>query len=358
MRSREDEPRMNSSKGNSRKFVYTPRDTSAVQKRATQQGGMYDTFFDSRFTKFKADAGYNCIRILPPGWEGADHFGYDYFLHSNVGPDNSQYLCLDKMADLANSKGLEGGRCPICEERRRLEREGEIEEANQMKASRRVGVWVIDRNNERDGPKFYDMSWTMDKDIASLQINKRTGEAILIDDPEEGYDFEFQREGTGLNTRYIGKQIARQQSPISDDRKQQDAWLEFISDHPIPDALNFYDYEYIAKVFSGKAPVEKDEEEEEQPRRTSRTREPEPEREARSAPRSRAPQRVEDDEAPFDTAPEKPARQRATAQPRIEEDDEEEEDIEANGHDKESDPLPNDARARLNKMNERVTRGR
>ncbi len=349
MRSNES-PRMNS---NSRKFVYTPRDMQAVQKRATQSGGAYDSFIDTRFMKFTAAGGYNCIRILPPAWENAEHFGFDYFLHSGVGPDNSQYLCLDKMADLAESKGFKGGACPVCEERRRLEKEGETEEANQLKPSRRVGVWIIDRDNERDGPKFYDMSWTMDKDIASLQINKRTGEAILIDDPEEGYDFEFQREGKGLNTRYIGKSIARQQSPISDDPKLQDQWLEFISEHPIPDVLNFYEYDYIAKVFSGR--VAKEEEVEERPVRTSRVREPEPEREARSAPRSRGATREEPEDAPFDT-PEKPQRQRASraAVEEVEEEEVEDEEIRPNGA--ERDPVPTEARSRLDKMNERNTR--
>lgn len=349
MRSREDEtPRM---RGNSQRrgYVYTPRDPSVVQKRATQQGGAYDSFIDSRFMKFKAADGYNCIRILPPGWEGADHFGYDYWLHSNVGPDNSQYLCLDKMADLAESKGFAGGRCPVCEERRRLEREGEIEEANQLKPSRRVGVWVIDRDSERDGPKFYDMSWTMDKDIASLQINKRTGEAILIDDPEQGFDFEFQKEGKGLNTRYIGKQIARSQTPISDDPKQQDQWLEFISDHPVPDVLNFYEYEYISKVFSGK--VAKEDDEDERPARNV-------ERESRAAPRSRASQRSEEATDVPEPLPARTTRQRASTPPP---DDEEEEDIEEqevnNEPEPEEDPVPSSARARLSSLNNRQRRG-
>jgi hypothetical protein len=331
--------------GNTRsRFVYTPRDTSTVQKRATQSGGSYDTFFDSRFTKYTAQGGFNCIRILPPSWEGADHFGFDYFLHSNVGPDNSQYLCLEKMADLAELKGIEGGRCPVCEERRRLEREGDTEEANQMKVARRVGVWVIDRENERDGPKFYDMSWTMDKDIASLQINKRTGEAILIDDPEEGFDFEFQREGKGLNTRYIGKQIARQSSPISDDPKQQEQWLEFITEHPIPDVLNFFEYDYIAKVFAGRAPpAERDEAEEVETRPV-----------ARSQPRQRATSREE----PPDDDPQPRPRQRVSrpAVEEVEEEDVEEEAEPANGHDREPAPIPRSARERLTAMNERVTR--
>jgi hypothetical protein len=342
MRTRDDDaPAIRSNGGRSR-FKYVPRDTASVQKRATQSGGMYDTFFDSRFMKFVPDAGFNCIRVLPPGWESPEHFGYDYYLHSQIGPDNSQYLCLEKMADLAKEKGLEGGRCPICEERRKLEREGETEEANQLKAAHRVGVWIIDRNNERDGPKFYDMSWSFDKDIAALQINKRTGEAIMIDDPDDGFDFEFQREGKGLNTRYIGKQIARQSSPISDDQKQQDAWLEFIGDHPIPEVLNFYSYDYLVKVFMGG--IAKKEEDDPPPRRAR-------DEETRPAPRSRASQRVEEEEEPPFEPPAASPRQRVARARLADPEVEEEEEIEAP-----ADPVPSTARQRLERLNERNTR--
>jgi hypothetical protein len=228
-------------------------------------------------------------------------------------------------------------------------------------------VWIIDRNNEKDGPKFWDMSWTMDKDIASLSINKRTGEALLIDDPENGYDFEFVREGKGLNTRYIGKQISRQSSPISDDERQQEVWLEFITENPIPDVLNFYSYDYIAKIFTGRKPVETDTTDE-APRRSLRERpvreprevpppsrraakpveeeEEEDEEPAAPPPRRRARQEVEEEdkeEPPFNGGEEKkPARSRLKA----EADEEEEEDV----------PVPTSFRERMAKVNERNVR--
>lgn len=334
------------------RFVYKPRTTEAVQKRATQSGADWDTFFDSRFMKFTPEGGQNYIRILPPTWEDAEHFGFDYYLHSNVGPDNSQYLCLERNAEVAQLHGVEAGKCPVCEERRSLEREGATEEANVLKAAHRVGVWIIDRNNEKDGPKFWDMSWTMDKDIAALQINKRTGEALLIDDPDHGYDFEFVREGKGLNTRYIGKQISRQESPISDDDRQQEAWLEFITNHPIPDVLNFYSYDHIAKVFSGrKSPSDDNTQPETPPRRMTREI-----ASTASAPRERATQTTEngEEEALFDNG----ARRRVPRQAdeesqrrprqRLQQEDEveEEEDV----------SIPSSFRERMNKVNERNVR--
>jgi hypothetical protein len=355
----------------SKGFVYKARSAEAVQRRATQSGGDYDTFFDSRFQKFTPEGGQNYVRILPPTWDNAEHFGLDYYLHSNVGPDNSQYLCLERNAELAQLHGVEGGRCPVCEERRVLEREGETEEANQLKGSRRIGVWVIDRNNEKDGPKFWDMSWTMDKDIAALQINKRTGEALLIDDPDAGYDFEFVREGKGLNTRYLGKQISRQPSPATDDDRQLEAWLDFITANPIPDVLNFYSYDYIAKVFSGKktektettdeppprrtrevarrVELKKQDDDEEEPVPQQRRRakvEEEDEEEAPSPRRQRAKveQEDEDEEVSNGAQQEKPQqRQRAKVAAT---EDEEEEDV----------PVPSSFRERMAKVNERNVR--
>lgn len=341
----------------SKGFVYKARSAEAVQRRATQSGGDYDTFFDNRFQKFTPDGGQNYVRILPPTWEDAEHFGFDYYLHSNVGPDNSQYLCLERNAELAQQHGVEGGRCPVCEEKRSLEREGATEEANQLKASHRIGVWIIDRNNEKDGPKFWDMSWTMDKDIAALQINKRTGEALLIDDPDSGYDFEFVREGKGLNTRYLGKQISRQPSPATDDDRQLEGWLDFITAHPIPDVFNFYTYDYLAKVFSGKK-TEKETTDEPPPRRTRgapddapRSRRivltqplaEEPEDDAPRPRRAKVSEPEEDEkeeEPPFNGGKEAPKPSRSAA------DDEEEEDV----------PVPSSFRERMAKVNERNVR--
>ena len=322
------------------RFVYKPRSVEAIQKRATQSGGSYDTFFDSRFQKFVPDGGQNYVRILPPTWDNAEHFGFDYYLHSQVGPDNSQYLCLERCADLAQLHGVEGGKCPVCEERRQLEREGESEIAQQLKFSHRVGVWIIDRNNEKDGPKFWDMSWSMDKDIAALQINKRTGEGLLIDDPDNGYDFEFVREGKGLNTRYIGKQISRQASPLSDDPRQQEVWLEFIENNPIPDVLNFFTYEHIMTVFSGRKSRDDGATAEEAPRArvASEKAFPTPE------PRVRATAAIKEEEVPFEG---RRVRQRAKPV----EPEEEEEDIQ----EAEEEAVPSSFRERMAKVNERNT---
>jgi len=221
-------------------FVYKTRDTSDFRKRIEQSGSTRDSFFIDSVKPFTPVAGENVIRILPPTWEDPEHFGYDLFVHYNVGPDNASYLCLYKM---------KGEDCPICEERQRAEAEKEDEEyIKSLRPSKRVAVFLVDRSKEREGAKLWSMSWTIDKDICTLAVDKRTGETYNIDDPDNGYDIEFVREGTGLKTKYTGLQISRRSSELDCD----DA-LQYVVDNPIPSLLNYFSYEHIQKVFSGKS---------------------------------------------------------------------------------------------------------
>jgi len=62
-------------------------------------------------------------------------------------------------------------------------------------------------------------------------------------------------------------------SPLHDDKGQAAEWLEFVQENPLPECVQFYDYDHIATMFDGTARVEKTEDEEEKPRR-AKTEEP------------------------------------------------------------------------------------
>jgi len=189
--------------------------------------------------------GQNRIRILPPTWEDARHYGYDIYIHYGVGADNQSYLCLQKMKNKP---------CPICEERAKASSKGDDEAAKAYAPKKRVMVYMIDRKNEDEGVKVWAMPWTLDRDLAERQVDPDTNEVLLIDDPDEGYDVMFSREVKGGNTRfagYVGIDIARRPSPLSDDEDQMRDWLSFIVDNPIPSILRFYDYDHIKRVFFG-----------------------------------------------------------------------------------------------------------
>ncbi len=112
------------------------------------------------------------------------------------------------------------------------------------------------------------MSPGQDKDISSLQVNRRTGETILCDDPDNGYDLQFVREGTTLKTtRYRGWQFARTATPVSDDPELYEQWLKHVTDNPLPDILKFYDNDYIESVFFPSTGEEKKKAEEQPVRR-------------------------------------------------------------------------------------------
>lgn len=293
--------------GKSFDFNYKPRTKEQVDKRANQKGGGRDSVFKPNLNLFTPHGGENRLRILPPGWEGAEHYGIDIYTHRDIGADKSSYLCL-----AAHKKGP----CPVCEEEARARKEGDDDYAQKLKAGKGVLVYMIDRKSEKEGVKIYRMGWMMDRDIAAQAFDTQTQEIICVDDPEGGYDVTFKREGTGITTKYIGTAIARRSTPLSDDVEQGKEWLQFVVDNPLPDALVFYTYDYIKEVFAGggkggddakdkgKAP----EKEDERPRtRTERRQVKEEEAPPEKPPVARKPITDPEEELDDDTPPKREA---------------------------------------------------
>lgn len=224
-----------------RKFEYQPRTEEDIERRANQGGNSFDSPVKEKPFVPSEPKDY-LIRVLPPTWEQAHHFGYDVYIHYQVGPDNGQYICPQSMNE---------GPCPICEERSKADREGETDYASELRPTKRVAAYIIDREDEESGPQVFLMPSTVDSGITKQMKDKFSGEVLLIDHPDEGYDVSFTREGQGINTKYTGFQVARKATPISKDDEKYDAWLDHITENPIPDQLNIYDYEHIARVFGG-----------------------------------------------------------------------------------------------------------
>lgn len=234
------------SKGSSAsRFQYKPRSAEEIRQRASRQIGSRDSFFDQKVEFFTPKPGDNVVRIFPPTWEGAGHYGIDLFVHYSIGADESAYLCRDKM---------KGEKCPLCEERVRASAAGEEELADELKPRMRVAVWVIDRSQEGRGPLVWNMPAGLDKDICNLAQDKQTKETYFIDNPEEGYDVSFTREGKDQRTKYTGIQIARRASPLSDDPDTTEKWMEFVAARALPGLLVYREYDEIKAAFAGQAP--------------------------------------------------------------------------------------------------------
>ncbi len=323
-------------------FVYKKRDPDKLKSRAEQTGGRFDSPWKNGVEIFRAKVGDNLIRILPPTWDEPEHYAYDVWVHSYVGADNSTYVCLNKM---------KGKHCPICQAAQEAKTAGEEDEAKALQAKKLSVAWIINRDEDEETPMLYAMSWTMDRDIASLLYNKRTGKAIMIDDPVDGYDLTIKRTGQGLKTRYHGMAIERDPTPVNDDPKIQDAVLEYIAENPIPDMLHYHDSKHLEKVLLGtnaekddidededdvkvkrtkRRNVEEDDEEDEEDRPKGKNKrqardEEEDDEEEEEAPKKRSKQKARDEEEEEDEEEETTTKKRAK-RPRDEEEDEEEED--------------------------------
>lgn len=246
------------------RFSYKKRDPSTMRKRSEQWGNERDSFLKDHVPVWKPNDGENVIRILPPSWEGADHYGLDVYVHYGVGPDNSTYLDLVRM-----KKGPD----PITEEMQRARQEGDEEYAKQLESKKRVLVYLIDRDKPKEGPMMWAMPWTVDKEIAIHSWDSRTQEALPVDSPEDGFDIIINRQGKGARTEYTVK-ISRNPSPLQITPEIAD----LLDNHPLPECLNFYSYEQIQKAFLGgsKKPAQ------------PKGREPEPEERAPSKSRKPA----------------------------------------------------------------------
>lgn len=302
-------------------FKYRKRDAAAVKERATQTGGAFDNYTDPKIPRYKIQED-NLIRIMPPPpdmdqekW--GQSWGIELWLHNNIGSDKSSYLCINKM---------KGKDCVLCD------RIGDLTDEDlvgRLKAKKRILCYVIDRDDEKAGPQLLPMPWSLEKEISGRCIDKKTGEILYIDDPEDGFDVTFTREGKGLKTKYGGEEIARDSSPLCDNTKTQDKWLQFIQDNPLDGILNYYPADHLKKVFAGmksrkdEAEDEDEDDKDNKPRRRGRDEE-----EEEKPARRRASRDEEEDEKPARRRPardepeeedEKPTRNRRTREEEEEE---------------------------------------
>lgn len=245
-RSREDddEPR-----GGGSSYTYERRDPEAMRRRG-EGNSDFDRIVSEKVKQWKPNDGDNRIRIIPPTWAKAEHHGLDLKVHYGVGADRQSYLCL---------RGMKGEDDPIYEAYERARAELNEDEENKelkehvrnLKAKPRVGIYLVDRDHEKEGVQFWAMPAGLDTDIVQVMQDKRTGEVLPIDDPKKGYDVEFVKKGKGINTEYLGVAIARRSSPLHDDPDKADKWMDFAVANPIPSVLQYFPYEHIAKAFGG-----------------------------------------------------------------------------------------------------------
>ena len=228
---------------------------------------------------YKPRDGVNIIRILPPTWKDARHYGYDLWVHWGVGADRQTYLDLKRM---------KGEPDPVEEEVANLHRAGEEKLAKEAASKKRVGIYLIDRKEESAGVQFWAMPHGTDTEIVQLSVNERTNASLCIDDPDEGFDVTFSKKGQMKNTEYYALKIDRDSSPLGNPK-----WLDWAVENPIPDQLIFYSYDHIASMLGGGGSHTQRRDRDEDDDRPSSRRE-----ESRNRDDDRSPRRDRDEEPP------------------------------------------------------------
>lgn len=217
-----------------------------IAAQANQTTGSYDTFIDNKFTQYKTKEGPNNLRFMPPTFDYAalkvqNHWGLEIYVHYGVGPDEATYLCPNKMR---------GEPCVVCDTRREIA-PTDPEAAKELREAKRYLIWTIDRFDPAAGPKVFVEPPKTDKEFCNRAKGKKTGETLMLDDPENGYDVTFVKEGTGVKSQYSQYDISRHPSALSDNPDEAAKWLDFIVANPLDTTLVWFDQEYIAKVLAG-----------------------------------------------------------------------------------------------------------
>jgi hypothetical protein len=291
-----------------RSFQYEKRSREDVKARANMRGGGFDSYIKDEFKRYKVRDGKNVVRILPATWEKPKHYGYDIWVNYGIGADNQSYLSLSKM-------GVEG-KDPLADARREAQREGDDETSKALAPRQRVLAWCIDRLDEDEGPQLWDIPFSVDKDFINLCLDEDTKEVIYPDDPDEGHDLRFYKEGSGLNTKYPGGRMKLLEgAPLHEDADVQEEWLGYVTENPVPDCLNFYSAEQIQAAFDGRVrtkddddekstrkPRTRDDDDDEKPIRSRKPVDDDDEKPARK-PRGRIADDDEDNEEPAKDKP-------------------------------------------------------
>ena len=96
-------------------------------------------------------------------------------------------------------------------------RESQPDEARKFKGTKRHLMFVLDLNDGREKLKLWAAPPTLVDEFIRLAKNRRTGELIPLEDPEQGRVIFFTKTGSGINTKYSGVEVDPEPSPIQEE---------------------------------------------------------------------------------------------------------------------------------------------
>lgn len=180
--------------------------------------------------------------------EGQDVYKVQVFQHRDVGPREQSIMC---------RAFTMGKKCPACEHRTQLQKEGGIEEdtIDKLKVSRypRVFYNIISYmgNDEDKGIQIWHVSaYSMERFLGSLAKNPRMkggGYEAFTDfshpDQDIGKSISFTKQGKGLSTEYLGIKFVDRDYDISDELLE--------SAHVLDECLFIPTYEQASEIYWG-----------------------------------------------------------------------------------------------------------
>lgn len=226
--------------------------TKESHKNRDSGGGIKNAFNADKMGEIQtwwAGKGDHIIDIIPymagthdpRNKEGEPAYVLDIEIHQYVGAMEEMVVCLEQFGDP----------CPICEESRRLNREGADykKEIKPLKPKRRAIYNIIVRDGgdmEKKGNQVFEIAhFFMEKHLAKIAKDPRGGGFTVFSDPDDGKSISFERTGTGAeSTGYDGHRFVDRPEPITDDELESAVCLD--------DLVNILDYNEIYEIFWGK----------------------------------------------------------------------------------------------------------
>lgn len=180
------------------------------------------------------------LRILPPGWEDADHYGLAVKTHYGIGVNRVTMWSL---------AGMWGERDPISEELEIARSKGDKDYEKSLWWRQSLLMYVIDRFAPEKGPLLWFAPMkAIGMALEELAIDGATGQYVPIDDDKAGYDISFKVETAGGFPHYGALAIDRSSTPISPDPNEVQRWLEYITDRNIPKIIRKPTYEEVRAI--------------------------------------------------------------------------------------------------------------
>ena len=178
------------------------------------------------------------VRLLPVHpVDNINFYGLTVHVHTNVGVNGDQYLCLKRMKNIA---------CPICEQQISLW-DAEPEMAKELYPQTRYLVWMVDLSLSKDKQvaQIWSCPRTAMDDVLGVSYKKATDEILNLANIDDGIAIYFDREKTPNTTFSKYKNFQLDDSPT----QAKDEWLEGIVS--FSDIIEYATYDEIKNVFLG-----------------------------------------------------------------------------------------------------------